>query len=122
MSKLIDAKTKDYVQALLETDEVKAHSRAFQEFEDDKEAKKLLTDYRETMQTYIIFRQAQFEGADELERKLIQMNEEIKNNQKILSLLDAQQALQTFLSDLVREISQGINFPFAEPPRGGCCG
>ncbi len=122
MSELIQAQTKDYIQALLETDELKAYSRVFKEFDDDNEAKKLLSDYREMMQTYIVFRQAGFDGSDELAEKLMEMEAKIYSNPKIQSLLNAQKDLQAFVSNLVREISQGINFPFAEPPRGGCCG
>ncbi len=122
MSELIQAQTKDYIQALLETDELKVYSRVFKEFDDDNEAKKLLSDHREMMQTYIVFRQAGFDGTDELAEKLMEMEAKIYSNPKIQSLLVAQQDLQTFVSNLVREISQGINFPFAEPPRGGCCG
>ncbi len=122
MSELMQAKTQDYIQALLETDELKSYSRVLKDFDEDQEAKKLLSDYRETMQTYIVFRQAGFDGANELAEKLMEMEAKIYSNPKIQSLLNSQKDLQAFVSNLVREISQGINFPFAEPPRGGCCG
>lgn len=63
----IYTQTKDYIQALLETNELKAHKKAVEVFENDSEAKKLLADY-------------------------------------------------------AGDISQGINFPFVQPQKGGCCG
>jgi cell fate (sporulation/competence/biofilm development) regulator YlbF (YheA/YmcA/DUF963 family) len=115
-------KTKDYIKALSETDEVKAHNKAVEEFENDSVAKKLLADFQETQRTYAIFQQGGFEGVKEEEQKIRDLNDKVSKNQKIQSLIKTQQALQSLVGDLVGDISQGINFPFVQPQRGGCCG
>lgn len=119
---MIHAKTKGYIQALSETDEVKAYKKAVEEFENDGEAKKLLENFQETQRTCAIFRQGGFDGLKEKEQKLRDLNNKLSKNQKIQSLIKTQQTLQSLVGDLVGNISQGINFPFVQPQRGGCCG
>lgn len=119
---MIHAKTKGYIQALSETDEVKAYKKAVEEFENDGEAKKLLENFQETQRTCAIFRQGGFDGLKEEEQKLRDFNNRLSKNQKIQSLIKNQQTLQSLVGDLVGNISQGINFPFVQPQRGGCCG
>lgn len=119
---MIQTKTKDYIMALSDTDEVKAHNKAVEDFENDSEAKKLLADFQETQRTYAIFRQGGFDGVKEEEQKLRDLNNKLSKNQKIQSLIKTQQDLQIFVGDLVNEISQGIRFPFVQPQKGGCCG
>lgn len=121
-NKKIENKTKDYIQALSETDEVKAHKKAVEEFESDGEAKKLLADFQDTQRTYSIFRQGGFDGVKEQEEKLRDLNNQLSKNKKIQALIKTQQILQTFVGDLVGDISHGINFPFVQPQKGGCCG
>ena len=118
----IFSKTKDYIQALSDTDEVIANKKAVEEFEKDDEAKKLLTDFQEAQRTYAIFRQGGFDGLKEQEEKVRDLNNKLSRNQKIQTLIKTQQALQTLVGELVGDISQGINFPFVQPQRGGCCG
>lgn len=119
---IIYAKTKDYIQALSDTDEVKDHKKAVEEFENDSEAKKLLADFQETQRTYAIFRQGGFDGVKEEEQKLRELNNKLSKNHKIQNLIKTQKTLQSLVGDLVGDISQGINFPFVQPQRGGCCG
>lgn len=120
--KIIENKTKEYIQALSEADEVKAHKKAVEEFESDSEAKKLLADFQEAQQTYSIFRQGGFDGVKEQEEKVKDLNDKLSKNKKIQNLIKTQQDLQSLVGDLVGDISQGINFPFVQPQRGGCCG
>ena len=120
--KIIENKTKEYIEALSETDEVKAHKKAVDEFESDSDAKKLLADFQEAQRTYSIFRQGGFDGVKEQEEKLRDLNNQLSKNKKIQALIKTQQTLQAFVGDLVGDISQGINFPFVQPQKGGCCG
>lgn len=118
----INKKTKEYIQALLDTEEVKAYKKALNEFEHDLEAKKLLSDFQETQSTYEIFQQGGFDGTNEVVHKLKDLNNKLSKNQKIQSLIKTQQNLQSLIGDLVADISKGINFSFVQPQRGGCCG
>ena len=120
--KIIENKTKEYIEALSETDEVKAHKKAVEEFESDSDAKKLLADFQEAQRTYSIFRQGGFDGVKKQEEKLRDLNNQLSKNKKIQALIKTQQTLQAFVGDLVGDISQGINFPFVQPQKGGCCG
>lgn len=114
-------KTDDYIQALIKTDEVKAHKKAAEEFEKDDDAKKLLSDFQEAQNTYAIFKQGGFDGLKEQEEKVKDLDNKLSKNQKVQALIKTQQALQALVSELTGDISQGINFPFVQPQRGGCC-
>lgn len=118
----IYAHTKNYIQALSETNELKAYKKAVNDFRNDKDAKKLLTDFQEVQRTVDVFRQGGFDGLEKEEQKLSDLDNKVSKNQKIQSLLKTQQALQSMVGDLVGNISQGISFPFVQPQRGGCCG
>lgn len=119
---IIHTKTNDYIKGLIESDEIKAYKKAVGEFENDKEAKKLLSDFQETQRTLAIFQQGGFEGVNKQEEKLRDLNNKLSKNQKVQALIKTQQTLQTLVGDLVDHISQGINFPFVKPQQGGCCG
>lgn len=114
--------TKDYIQALSETDEVKAYKKAVSDFRSDEEARKLLSEFQETQRTFAVFRQGGFDGVKEEEQKLKDLNGKVSKNQKIQSLIKTQQELQSLVGDLVGNIGQGISFPFAQVQQGGCCG
>lgn len=118
----INKKTKEYIQALLDTEEVKAYKKALDEFRHDLKAKKLFSDFQETQRTYAIFRQGGFDGANEVEQKFRELNNKLSKNQKIQSLIRSQQILQSLVRDIVDDISKGINFPFVKPQQSGCCG
>jgi cell fate (sporulation/competence/biofilm development) regulator YlbF (YheA/YmcA/DUF963 family) len=115
-------KTQEYIQELSETDEVKEYKKAVREFEEDTEAKKLLTDYQETQKTYMVLRQGKFEGLKEEEKKLRDLNDRMSKNMKIQTLITAQENLQALVGNLAGNISRGIDFPFMEPDKCGCCG
>lgn len=121
-SQTIYKKTKDFIRELSDTNEVKAYKIAVAEVEKDGEAKKLLTDFQETQRTYAIFRQGGFGGIKEEEQKLRDLNNKLSKNQKIQTLIKTKQTLQSLVGDLVEDISQGINFPFIQQQKGGCCG
>ncbi len=122
MSKQIYSKTKDYIQSLLDTDEVKAYTKAVDDFQNDIEAKKLLKDLQESQQTLAVFRQGGFTGVEEQERKVKLLRNKVSKDKKVQILIRSQQELQDLVGALAGEISQAINFPFAQPQRGGCCG
>lgn len=122
MSNTIQTKTKEYIATLLEAVEVKNYTKALQDFRNDPDSKKLLADLQESQQTFAIFRQGGFAGLEEQDRKVRNLQDKVSKNQKIQSLIKAQDALQNLVGDLAGEISQAINFPFAQPQRGGCCG
>lgn len=122
MSKQIYSKTKDYIQALLETEEIQAYLKAVDDFKSDTESKKLLADLQESQQTLAVFRQGGFTGVAEQERKVKFLHDKVSKDKKIQSLIKSQQDIQNLVGDLASEISQAINFPFAQPQRGGCCG
>ena len=121
-NKIIFDKTKDYIQTLSETDEVKAHKKALEEFEKDDEVKKLLADFQEAQRTYAIFRQGGFDGLKEQEEKVRDLDNKLSKNIKVQALIKTQRALQVLVGDLAGDISRGINFPFVQPQQGGCCG
>lgn len=118
----IHDKTKDYIRTLSEANEVQSYKKAVEEFENDSEAKKLLQDFQEAQRTYAIFQQGGFDGVKEQEEKLRDLNNKLSKNQKIQTLIKTQQTLQSLVGGLVGDISQGINFPFIQPQKGGCCG
>lgn len=122
MSKIINSKTKEYIQTLRESDEVKAYTAAIGTFRADNEAKTLLKEVQEAQQTLRIFRQGGFDGIAEQEKKVRALQGQISKNKKIQDLIKAQDNLQSLIGSLADEISQGINFPFTQPQRGGCCG
>lgn len=122
MAQLIQTQTKDYIKALLETEEITTYSKAVKDFKSDTDAQKLLTDFQEAQQTYAIFRQGGFDGFKEQEEKVRELQGLVQNNHKIQTLIKAQNTVQNLVGDLAGEISQAINFPFAQPQRGGCCG
>lgn len=122
MSKIIFSQTHDYIKALKETEELKAYSKAVEDFKNDTDAQKILQDFQEAQRTYAIFRQGGFEGLKEQEQKVKTLQGMFQKNQKIQALLKTQQSLQNLVADLVGEINEGIDFPFTQPQRGGCCG
>jgi len=117
----INTKTKEYIQALLETEEMKTYKKAFEAYKQDTEAQQLLKDFQETQQTCAVFRQGGFDGLQEEEKKLEELNKKLSKNQIIQHLIQTQDTLKTFIGDLVGDINKGINFPFAQP-RKSCCG
>lgn len=121
-SNAINKKTKEYIEALSDTEEVKVYKKALAEFEEDSEAKKLLSDFQESQRTYAIFRQGGFAGINEVEQKLRDLNGRLSKNRKIQSLIKSQQDLQSLVGGMVDDISRGINFPFVKPQQGSCCG
>ena len=122
MANKIYDQTKKFIQALQETDEVIAYTKAVKEFDEDLEAKKLLKDFQEAQQSYAVFRQGQFSGADEKGQEVQELHSKVQKNKKIQALVKNQQAMQSLIGSLSVEISQGIDFPFTQPQRGGCCG
>lgn len=118
----IEAKTKEYIESLKATEEIVAYKKALDDFENDKEAKKLLADYQEAQQTYNVFRQGGFDGLKEVEQKARDLNYKLQKNQKIQSLIKTQRSAQYLVANLVDDISRGINIPFVKPQQGGCCG
>lgn len=120
---ILEEKTKDFIQALADSPEYQSFKKAREEFESDKDAKKLLTDFQETQQTYAVFRQGGFLGVADQEKKLRELQHRLQQNKKINNLITSQREFQIFVSDIVNEISQKINFPFApQQTGGGCCG
>ena len=122
MTKVIYTKTKDYIQALLEAQEVKDYAKAVEDFKKDSDAKKLLSDFQEAQQTHVVLRQGGFTGIEEQGHKVKFLQDKVSKNTKIHALVKTQQTLQNLVGDLTGEISQGINFPFTQPQSGGCCG
>lgn len=118
----IESKTKEYVESLKVTEEIVAYKKALDDFENDNEAKKLLTDYQEAQQTYNVFRQGGFDGLKEVEQKARDLNYKLQKNQKIQTLIKTQRSAQYLVANLVDDISRGINIPFVKPQQGGCCG
>lgn len=120
---VLEEKTEDFIQALIDSPEYQSLKKAREEFEKDKEAKDLLSDFQNTQQTYAIFRQNGFSGTRELENKLRQLQHRLRQNQKINNLLKSQQEFQSLIGELIQGISRKINFPFSPPQTGGgCCG
>jgi len=120
---ILEQKTKEFIKTLTETPEFDAFIKAQDDFNKDEKAKKLLADFQNTQQTYAIFRQGSFPGVEDQEKRLRELQHRLQQNPKIKNLVESQRDLQLLISDLVNQISKGINFPFV-PPRGtgGCCG
>ena len=122
MSKIINSKTKEYIETLKESTEVQAYAAAIKSFKGDSTAKTLLKEVQEARQTLAIFRQGGFDGLAEQEKKVKELQGRMSKNKQIQDLIKAQDNLQLLVGSLADEISQGINFPFTQPQRGGCCG
>lgn len=120
---ILEEKTKDFIQALQDSPEFQSLKKAREEFEKDKEAKDLLSDFQNTQQTYAVFRQGGFPEAADQEKKLRELQYKLQQNKKINNLITSQRKFQIFVSEIVNDISQKINFPFApQQTGGGCCG
>jgi len=117
----IQNKTKEYIQALLELEEMKAYKKAFEVYKEDKEAQQLLKDFQETQKTCAVFKQGGFDGVQEEERKLEKLNSLLSKNNVIQHLIKTQDSVQSFIGGLVGDISKGINFPFVQPRKSCCC-
>ena len=122
MSKIINSKTKEFIETLKESTEVQAYTAAVKAFKGDNTAKTLLKEVQEARQTLAIFRQGGFDGLAEQEKKVRDLQSQMSKNKAIQDLIKAQDNLQSLIGSLADEISQGINFPFTQPQRGGCCG
>ncbi len=118
----IYAKTKVYIQALLETEEHITYKKALSDFKNDKEATKLLSDWQEAQNSYMVLRRGGFGGAEEAEQKFRELNKVFAKNNKIQLLIKSQTRLQSLVTGLVGDINRGIDFPFVQPQQGGCCG
>lgn len=118
----IYAKTKEYIQALLETEEHTTYKKALSDFESDKDTTKLLFDWQESQNSYLVLRKGGFGGAEEAEQKFRELNKVFAKNIKIQNLIKSQNRLQSLIDGLVGDINQGIDFPFVQPQQGGCCG
>lgn len=118
----IYAKTKDYIQALLEAEEMVTYKSALSEFKNDKEASQLLTDWQEAQNSYLVLKQGGFGGYEEAEQKFREINKVFAKNEKIQNLIKSQTRLQSLIDGLVGEINRGIDFPFVQPQRSDCCG
>lgn len=114
--------TKELTSALKETPEYKEFIKSRDDFNNDEEANKLLSDFQNTQQTYEIFDQGVFSGADNQKGRLRELQRRVQQNRKISNLITSQQELENFLAEFVKDISQKINFPFTPPQRsgGGC--
>lgn len=121
-SLVIYAKTKEYIQALLETEEHTTYKKALSDFKNDKESTKLLSNWQEAQNSYMVLRKGNFSGAEEAEQKFRELNKIFAKNDKIQNLIKSQNRLQSLIDELVGDINQGIDFPFVQPQRGGCCG
>lgn len=119
---VLDEKTKNFVQALTDSREYQSFQKAQTEFDSDADAKKLLSDFQSTQQTYSVFQQGGFPGTDDQEKKLRELQRRLQQNRKINNLITSQRDLQMLIGDIVNDISQGINFPLIpQQSGGGCC-
>lgn len=119
---ILEEKIKDFTQALTDSPEYQSLKKAREEFEKDKEAKDLLSDFQNTQQTYAVFRQGGFPGVADQEKRLRELQHRLRQNKKINNLITSQREFQIFVSEIINNISQKINFPFAPQTGGGCCG
>ena len=118
----IHDKTKEYIKALQDTEELIKFKTALSDFKADKESTKLLSDWQEAQNSYMVLKQGGFDGVKEAEQKFRELNQVLNKNPKIQNLFNTQIKLQTLIDNLVGDIAKGIDFPFVQPQRGGCCG
>lgn len=118
----LESKTKNYIESLRDTGEIKAYIKAYEDFENDSEAKKLLSDYQEAQQTFTVLRQGGFDGLKKAEQKVHDLNNKLSKNQKIQTLINTERSAKDLIANLVDDISRGIGIPFVKPQRSGCCG
>lgn len=120
---ILEETIKDFIQAITDTPEYQTFKKAQDSFNKDKDAKKLLADFQNTQQTCAVFRQGGFSGVEEQEKRLRQLQHRLQQNLKINELIKSQRNLQSLVFELTNQISQEINFPFAQSQGGGgCCG
>ena len=118
---VLEQKTSDFIKALIETPEYQAFKRAQENFDSDNEAKQLVDDFNNTQQTYAVFRQGDFPGAEEQKEHMNQLRSRLDQNSRINELLKSEKNLQLLVSELADHISREIGFPFNQP-QASCCG
>ena len=118
---VLEQKTKDFIAALIDTPEYQAFKKAQENFDSDNEAKQLVDDFNNTQQTYAVFRQGDFPGAEEQKEHMNQLRSRLDQNSRINELLKSEKNLQLLVSELADHISQEIGFPFNQP-QASCCG
>ncbi len=117
-----DKTLKEFITVIKETKEYTSYKAADMIFKSDKEASKLLEEFQSSQQTLQIFRQGNFPGVDEQERKVRELYRKVQNSRAIMDWAKSQGKLQAFIGDLATELTNQINFPFTLPQKGGCCG
>jgi len=118
---VLEQKTRDFIEALVETPEYQAFKKAQENFDSDNEAKQLVDDFNNTQQTYAVFRQGDFPGIEEQKGRLDQLQVKLQQNPKISELLESESNLQALVSELASHISQEIGVPFNQPQASCCC-
>lgn len=117
---LLEQKTSDFIKALIKAPEYQAFKKARDDYEGDNEAKQLVEDFNNTQQTFSVFRQGDFPGAEEQKERLSQLRSRLDRNATVSELLRSEQNLQLLVSELAKHISQEIGFPFNQPQASYC--
>lgn len=114
--------TDNFIDKIKTSKEYESYQKALSEFQAAKDAQKLLTDFKEAQQTFLVFRQGGFTGVEEQERKVKFLKEKVDTNDIIQNLSKAQNKFQLLIFNLADTISREIGFQFAPPQKSGCCG
>jgi cell fate (sporulation/competence/biofilm development) regulator YlbF (YheA/YmcA/DUF963 family) len=121
--KELNDKVAEFIQVITNTDEYETYKKAQNSFETNETAKKLLAEFQDAQQTYVVFRRGNFPGTEEQEKKLRELQKRVQQSHEIINMISSQQNLQELTADLVNKIAKGIDFPFVAPQAGGgCCG
>ena len=120
-NRVLEQKTKDFVEALIATPEYQAFKKAQDNFDGDSEAKQLVDDFNNAQQTYAVFRQGDFTGIEEQKGRLDQLQDKLQQNAKISELMESEKNLQDLVSELASHISEEIGVPFNQPQASCCC-
>ena len=119
----LEQKIKDFSEAIRETKEYQAYKKAAEIYNNDKHAQELLNEFNVARQNVAIFRQGNFPGLEEENKKLDDLFKKVKNNNAINDWTKTQAELQLLIGGMATELSNSIEFPFTLPQSGGgCCG
>ncbi len=117
----LNKKIKELSEEILKTKEFKTFEKAQEEFEKDKEAKKLFTDFQQAQQKLAILQQGAFPEEEKQREKTKVLLEKVKQNKKITNWLQKNREFEILTGEIATAISKKINFPLNTPKKCGGC-
>lgn len=112
---------REFGEALADCEECRAVEQAQEALRNDREARKLVSDYQSTQRSIQMARMWGRRIPEEELDQLKDLEAKINSNPVVKNLLDAQKRLQEMLANLNAEISDLLGIDFASNSSAGCC-